>query len=138
MQLIAIIEVEFAADILDAGVKEHVLPVKNDDRVDQVLKVPHLMGGDDDCAVFRSEAHDGAPELGLARDVESVGGFIHEDVAGTGCKCKGDVRLLELSCRHGLHLLVKLHIELLHKSLEVVFRIVRPEHTVRVCPVHCL
>ena len=40
----AVVEEEFAADLVDGGVQQGILTVENDDRVNDVLEVPDLMG----------------------------------------------------------------------------------------------
>ena len=61
----AVVEIEFARDFLHRGIQEDVALVKDDDGVDDVLEILHLMGGDDDDAIFAGEAHYGLAELCL-------------------------------------------------------------------------
>ena len=97
MQLRAVVEVQSACDLLHRGVQQNVLAVKDHYRVDDVLQIAHLMGGDHDGGSLGSVLHDRAPELRLGRNVQTVGRLIHEYVLASTGQGEGDVDLLQLS-----------------------------------------
>ena len=41
-----VVEVEFVSDFLKGGIQQNALLVEDDDRIDDVLEVSHLMGRD--------------------------------------------------------------------------------------------
>ena len=61
----AVIEVKLLRNLLQRCIQEHVLSVEDDDRVDDVLEVTYLMGGDQDDGVLASVLCDGLSELCL-------------------------------------------------------------------------
>ena len=52
--LCAVIEVEFGSDFFQSSIQKDVLPVKDNDRIDDVLKVADLMCGDEQGRVLAS------------------------------------------------------------------------------------
>ena len=127
MQGGAVVEVEFVGDLLDRGVQEDVAAVQDDDRVDDVLQVAHLVGGDHDGGVFGRVLHQGGAELRLGRDVQAVGRLVEIEEAGAAGEGEGDVGLLELAGGHGVHLLCRVDLEFAEDLLEGVEAEVRPE-----------
>ena len=65
MKLRAVVEVQFTCDFLHRGVQQNILTVKDYDRVDDVLQIPHLVGRDHDCGIIGSVFHNRAAELRL-------------------------------------------------------------------------
>ena len=115
----AVVEVELVRDLLERGVEQDVLAVQDDDRVDDVLQVTHLVGGDHDGAVLGRVLHQGRAELGLGRDVQAVGRLVEVEVADAGGEGEGDIGLLELPGGHGVHLLGGVNLEFIQDGLEV-------------------
>ena len=72
---------------------------KDEHVVDKLFNVVDLMGGDDDRALLCSMGSDDAAELTLGFEVETVGGFVHQQVARVGGQGKGHQRLLLLTHR---------------------------------------
>ena len=54
--------------------------VEDDDGIDEVFHILHLMGGDDDGAVVVGVLGDDLTEEGLRGDVQAVGGFVKEQI----------------------------------------------------------
>ena len=115
----AVVEVELVRDLLERGVEQDVLAVQDDDRVDDVLQVTHLVGGDHDGAVLGRVLHQGRAELGFGWDIQAVGRLVEVEVADAGGEGEGDVGLLELSGGHGVHLLGGVDLEFIQDGLEV-------------------
>lgn len=85
-----------ARNIVDTGVEEHLAVVDNYNMVEEILNVVYLMRRDDKCAVIGHITGYNAAEEGLRRDVETVGGPVHEDEPGAGGKGKAHEHLLLL------------------------------------------
>ena len=69
------------------------------------------MGGNDNGRIFRRVLGNGLAELGLGRNVQAVGGFVHVIVAGPAGQGEGNPGLLELAGAHAVHLLLGIHLE---------------------------
>ena len=52
MKFGAVVEVKLVRDGLDVRVQKHILTVQNNDWVNDVFKIAHLVCGDDDSAVL--------------------------------------------------------------------------------------
>ena len=65
MELRAVVEIQLAGNLLETGIEQDILTVKNDDRVNDVLQVPYLVGGYDYRGVLTGVFHQCAPELRL-------------------------------------------------------------------------
>ena len=88
------------------------------------------MGGDYYGSIVSGVFEYRAPELSLARNVETVGRLIEEKVSGSTGKGKGNVAFLELAAGHLVHLAFRIVFQFLHYCKEFVLTVVRPEDTV--------
>ena len=43
LPFIAVVEIQFLRELLQRRIQQHILSVKNDDRINDILKVTHLM-----------------------------------------------------------------------------------------------
>ena len=60
-----VVEIQFFRNFRYRCIQQHVLTVQNNDRIDDVLKIPYLVGGNEDDRVFSSVSGDSFPELCL-------------------------------------------------------------------------
>ena len=100
--------------------------VEDDDGVDEVFHILHLVGGDDDGAVVVGVLGDDLTEEGLRGDVEAVGRLVEEQVVGVERQGRGDEALLLLAKRHLGVFARRVHIQLIAEFEEealVVFGI---------------
>ena len=86
----SIVEIEFLGDFAERGLQQHLVIVENDDGVDEVLHVFHLVGGDDDGAFLVGVFGDYLSEEGLGWDVETVGGLVEKQIVGVECQSGGN------------------------------------------------
>ena len=126
----AVVEVQLLGDLLHRRVHEHRLVVQDDDRVDDVLQVAHLVRGDDEGGVLGRVTGHGLAELRLGRDVQAVRGLIQIIVFRVACEREGDPGLLELAGGHRVHALRGLDLQFAQDGIELVQVEVRPEHAV--------
>ena len=57
VEFFAVVEIKLRGDLLDAGIHQNVLSVKDYDRVDNVLKISYLMGADDNDRILACVLH---------------------------------------------------------------------------------
>ena len=76
----AVVEIETVGDFTERGLKQHLVVVEDDDGVDEVFHILHLVGGDDDGAVFRGVLGNDLAEEGLRGNVEAVGRLVKEQI----------------------------------------------------------
>ena len=134
MEFLAVVEIKLRGDLLDAGIHQNVLSVKDYDRVDDVLKISYLMCADDYYSILACVLHHSRTEGGLRRDVQSVCGFVHVKMLHVAGKCECDVGLLQLSCRHPVHFLGRVVLEFGHDLQELSVVVSWPEFSVHPCP----
>ena len=102
--------------------------VENDDGVDEVFHILHLVGGDDDGAVFRGMLGDDLTEEGLRGDVEAVGGFVKEQIVRIQSQSRGDEAFLLLAKRQLGEFAHRVYFHLLAEFMEKVLVVVGIEH----------
>ena len=117
-----IVKKQFAGNLFERSVEKHILTVKYDDRVYHILKVSHLVSRNHYCGIFRSVLENGRPELGLGRNVESVGRLVKEKILGGAGQGKRNIGLLQLTCGHRTELLIHVILEIIHYLHELVER----------------
>ena len=83
-----------------------------------VLHVLHLVGGDDDAGLVVGAAAEHATQVGLGGDVQSVGGFVEQQVVGAEAEGHGQQRFLLLTERHLFELATGVDVQLFHQCLE--------------------
>ena len=86
MKFRTVVEEQFLLDFLEGCIQKHVPAVQDDHRVDDVFEIPDLVRGDHDGGIVGGVFKDRVPELGLRRDVESVGRLIQEEVLAVASK----------------------------------------------------
>ena len=130
LDLRAVVEVQLLGDLLHRRVHEHRLVVQDDDRVDDVLQVAHLVRGDDEGGILGRVAGHGLAELRLGRDVQAVRGLVQIIVFRVAREREGDPRLLELAGGHRVHPLGGLDFQFREDVQEFVQVEGRPEDAV--------
>ena len=136
-QSVAVVEIEFGVDLLHTGIQKHILAVKNDDRVYHALQILDLMGADDYSGIISGVLEHSGAELGLGRDVQTVGRLVHKDVGSAAGKREGDVGLFELTCGHLVHFHSFVHFEVFHSRRKVFKFEVWPERSEALRPGDC-
>ena len=130
MELGTIVEEQLLGNRLHRGIHQHVPVVQDDDRVDDVLQVAHLMRGDDEGGVLGRIPCHGLPELRLGRDVQAVRGLVQIIVFRVACERESNPGLLELAGGHGVHALVGRHFQFGEDGGELLQVEARPEDAV--------
>ena len=86
--------------------------------VQQRLYIVHLMGGDDERSVFRHMLGNDLAELALRRDIQSVGGLVHQQELGIRGEGKRHEHLLLLTHREGIQLHVRRKFKIMKTALQ--------------------
>ena len=89
-------EVQLPADVCGRGVHECCPLFDDDDVVEQLFHVLHLVGGNHDAALFVHLADEQFAELALAGNVHAVGGFVQDEPRGAGGEGEAEQHLLFL------------------------------------------
>ena len=98
--------------------------------VEQSLHVVHLVGGDNHASLLGHRVCHHASELCLRGDVESVGGFVHQEIAGVGGESKTHEHLLLLTHRQFVELMEQRQLKILQAALQYLAREIGIEHLV--------
>ena len=102
--------------------------VEDDDGVDEVLHVLHLVGGDDDGTLVGGMLGDDLTEERLRGDVEAVGRLVEEQVIGVEGQGGRDEAFLLLAKRHLGVFARGIHFHFLAEFKEEAFVEVGVEH----------
>ena len=94
---------------------------ENDDAIDESFEVADLMCRDDDKALGSILFSEVVSEDGFARDIEAVGGFIHEQNFGVAGQSEGHVCLFVLSLTHAAERLIGFYFEAFEERLKPAF-----------------
>ena len=114
----AVFEGVLAADVLYGGVEQYRAAVEDEDMVQQLFHVVHLVGGDHDGALVGHVLGDDLAELCLRWNVQSVCRFVHQQVLGLGGHGEGYVGLLALAHRQLAQVDVAVQFEVVQATLE--------------------
>ena len=110
----------------------HFLNSQNKHVVEQLLHVVHLVGGNDDGALVGHVRGNDAAELLLRRDVETIGGLVHQQVARAAGQGERHQDLLLLTHREAADVKRLGQAELLQALAEHFLREVRIERPIGV------